>query len=87
MTRDLYFTILVELFTNHILAENTHFKNHIETVEHKIMVLKPANKHQAIQQCHNFKSILIKIFQCHPFLYQVKALQTSLFTELKMTNC
>ena len=29
-TRDLYFTILDEVFTNHILAENTYFTNHIE---------------------------------------------------------
>ena len=29
-TRDLYFTILVEIFTSHILAENTHFTNCIE---------------------------------------------------------
>ena len=35
---------LVEIFTNHILAENIHFTNFIECTEHKIMVLKPANK-------------------------------------------
>ena len=29
-TRDSYFTILVEVFTNHIVAENTYFTNHIE---------------------------------------------------------
>ena len=29
-TRDSYFTILVEVFTNHILVENTYFTNHIE---------------------------------------------------------
>ena len=29
-TRDLYFTILVEVFTNYILAENTHFTNLVE---------------------------------------------------------
>ena len=28
-TRDSYFTILVEVFTNHILAENTNFTNQI----------------------------------------------------------
>ena len=28
MTRDSYFTILVEVFTNHILAKNTNFTNH-----------------------------------------------------------
>ena len=29
-TRDLYFSILVEVFTNHILAENTYFTNRVE---------------------------------------------------------
>ena len=29
-TRDLYFTILVEVFTNHVLAENTYFTNRVE---------------------------------------------------------
>ena len=30
MTCDLYYMIFVEVFTNHTLAENTHFTNHIE---------------------------------------------------------
>ena len=29
MTCDAYFRILIEVFTNHILAENTYFRNHI----------------------------------------------------------
>ena len=29
-TRDIYFMILVEVFMNHILVENTYFTNHIE---------------------------------------------------------
>ena len=28
--RDLYFMILVEVFTNHILAENIHFVNDVK---------------------------------------------------------
>ena len=28
-TRDSYFTILIEVFTNHILTENAHFTNRI----------------------------------------------------------
>ena len=43
MIRDSYFTILVEIFMKHILAENTFFTNQTEWAEHKIMVLKPAN--------------------------------------------
>ena len=30
MTCDSYFTILVEVFTNHILAKHTYFTNRIE---------------------------------------------------------
>ena len=30
MTCGLYYMIFVEVFTNHTLAENTHFTNHIE---------------------------------------------------------
>ena len=30
MTRDSRFTILVEIFTNHISLENSYFTNHIE---------------------------------------------------------
>ena len=85
--RDSHFTILVEIFRNHILAENTYFTKNIEWTEHEIMVLKPANNYQIIWQCHDFKSILIYDLQAHLFLYQVKVLQTSLFTKLKMTSC
>ena len=45
MTRDLYFTILVEVIINHILAKNAYFTNHIEWTEQKLTVLKPANKY------------------------------------------
>ena len=49
-TRDSYFTILVEVFTNHISAENRYFTNHIEWTEHKIMGFKPSNRYQIIWQ-------------------------------------
>ena len=42
-----------------------------------IMVLKPTNKYQDIQQCHNFRNILNNNFQGHPFLYIAKVLQKS----------
>ena len=70
-TLDSYFTILVEVFTNHILAERTYFTNHREWIEHKIMVLKPANKYIIIWQCQNF-NILIDDLQQHPFLCRAK---------------
>ena len=76
MTCDLYFTILVEVFMNHILAWKMYFTNCIEQREHKIMVLKPANKCQIIQHCHNSKKILINYFHHHPFLFQAKVLWT-----------
>ena len=47
-TQDSYFTTLVEVFTNHNLAKNTYFMNHIEQAELKIMVLKPTKKYQII---------------------------------------
>ena len=47
-TRDLYFKIQVEVFTNHILAENTYLLNHRNCTEHKNMVLKPSKKDQII---------------------------------------
>ena len=57
-TRDSYFSILVEVFTNHILAKNTYFMNLIEWSEHKITVLEPADEYEINQQCHIFKSII-----------------------------
>ena len=71
---DLYFMILAEVFMEHILTENTYFTNHIERTEHKIMVLKPANKYQIIWQYHNLKNMLIGNCQHHPFLYRAKVL-------------
>ena len=49
--------------TNHILAENTYFTNHIELTEHKIIVLIPANRYQIIRQFRNFKNIPIDDYQ------------------------
>ena len=42
------------IFHDSILAENKNFMNHLGWTEHKIMVLKPANKSKIIGQCHNF---------------------------------
>ena len=52
--RDSYFTILVEVFTNHFLIEYTYYTNHAKWTEHKIMGFKPGNKYQIIRGCHNF---------------------------------
>ena len=74
MTRDLYFTILVEFFTNHILEENTNFTNHLGWTEQKIMVLKPANKYKIIWQWHDFENIFVDNFLPDPILYQPQVL-------------
>ena len=63
MTHDLYFKTLVQVFTNHVLAESTYFTNYIEWTDLKIMILKSANKYQIICHCHNFKNTLINNFQ------------------------
>ena len=54
MTRDLYFTILVDVFTNHVSAKNTYLTNHIEWTEHNIMEFKTANRYSPITLIHNF---------------------------------
>ena len=71
-THDLYLTILVEVFKNNVLAENTYFTNHLGWAEHRIIVLKPANKYKIIRQCYNFENILIDGFLLHPIIYQAK---------------
>ena len=61
---------------------NKHiFLNYIVWTEHKILVLKLANKYRIIQQYHNFENIFIDNFHHHPFLYWA-----SFYTEPKMTN-
>ena len=60
---DLNLTILVEVFTNHISAENTYFTNYLEWTEHKIMGFKPANRYRIIRQSLLFMiSIIIHFF-------------------------
>ena len=73
-TRDSYFTILVEVFTNHILVENTYFTNHIEWTEHTITALQVF-----LQVCTKLFSnvIILKTFLSaisSMFLYQAKVL-------------
>ena len=72
-TCDLYFTILVEVFMNHISAEN-----HIEWIEHKIMGFKPANRYQIIRKSLlSMISIIIyfivKQKLCKPYFLQSQA--------------
>ena len=73
-THDSYFTILAEVFTNHILAEKTYITNHLAWTEHKTMVLKPANKYKIIRQFHNFENFLINDSLHHPMLCRAKVL-------------
>ena len=68
-THDSYFTIVVKIFANHILAEKTYFANHVEQIEHRIMVLQPANRYKIVCQYHNFRNIIANDFQHHQFLH------------------
>ena len=61
--------ILVEVFANHILGENTFQESYMGWAKYKIMVLKPANMYQIIWQCYKLKNILIDDFQHHSFPY------------------
>ena len=79
MVHDSYFT--VEVFTNHILAENTYFTNRMGWIEHKIMVLTLANKCQNIPPCHNFKNIVFDYFYHHASLHGAKSF-VNIFREL-----
>ena len=67
MMCDLYFMILIKVFTNQILTGKTYFMNHIVWTKQKIMVLKPANKSQIIWQRHNFKKPFTNNFHHHPY--------------------
>ena len=73
-THYLHFKILAEVFTNHILAKKTYITNHLAWTEHKIMVLKPANKYKIICQFHNFENFLINDSLHHPMLCRAKVL-------------
>ena len=85
--RDPYFSILIDVFTNHIVGENLYFSNHMKWTEQKIMGFKPANKYRIIQRFLFLKNILIDDFQHHPFLYWANFLKISFFTVSKLTNC
>ena len=56
------------------MTKSTYFMNQKEWTEHKIIVLKPANKYQIIQQGHNFKNIPVDDFQQHEFIYRANVL-------------
>ena len=63
MTRDSYFMILVEVFTNHILAENTYIHESYRvkrTQDYGLQACKYQTRH-----CHNFKNILTDEFHHH----------------------
>ena len=61
-TRDSYFTIQSEVFSNHILAEHMYFTSHREWTDHKNMFLKPAIKCQINWQSHISSNILMADF-------------------------
>ena len=85
MTHDSYFMVLVEVFTNHNLTENTYLTNHIVWTELKIMVLKSANKYQIIRYYHNFENIVINDFRHHFISSSSKSL-SNIFKKILKTR-
>ena len=83
MTRDSYFMILVEVFMNHILAENTYFMNHIESTEHKIMFLKPTSKYKLFSNIVILKTFLSTISSIIHFFIKQKFCKHHFFKEPK----
>ena len=61
-----YFTILVEIFTNHILAKNIFHQSYRVT---KRQYYEIANKYLINRQFHYFKNIFIDDSQHHSFLF------------------
>ena len=61
-----FFTILVEVFTNHILAKKHIF--HESYRVNKTQDYEIANKYQINRQFYHFKNIFINDSQHHPFL-------------------
>ena len=64
--------VLIPISRNHILAENSYFKNQIEWAEHKIIDLKPAYGTKLVKNVIIQKTTLTDDFKHHPFLYWVK---------------
>ena len=81
MTHDSYFMILVEVFLNHILAENTHFTKSEQNTR-----LWSSNLQISTESFSNV--IILKTFlsTTSSKIHGPKVLQTSFFTEPKMTN-
>ena len=80
-----YFTILVEVFTSHILAKNTYFMNHIEWTKHKIMKLQISTK--LIGSFIILKIFLSTIHSIIHFFFKQKFLKHNLSMESKIINC
>ena len=86
--RDSYFTILVKVFNNHIFYRKHKFhRSYRISIEHKIMVLKPAIKYEIIWYTSpKFETILINDFWHHSIYLLSKRFSNIIFTEPKITN-
>ena len=62
------------------------FHESYEWTEHRIMVLKPANKYQIIWWCPNFENILINDFRQHSISLLSTSFSDIIFTEANIIN-
>ena len=72
-------------FHESYLSRKHVFDKSYRGTEHKIMVLKPANKYQIIWYCHNFENILIDNFWHHSISLLSKSFQIS-FLQIAKTR-
>ena len=63
------------------------FHESYEWTEHRIMVLKPANKYQIIWWCPSFENILINDFQQHSISLLSTSFSDIIFTEANIIYC
>ena len=81
-THDSYFMILVEVFTNHILAQNR-----TQDSLRSDYGLKTSKQVPIFGKCHNFENIFIEHFQHYSISLLSKSFSNIIFTEPQITNC
>ena len=67
--------------------KNIFHESYIEWTEHKVMVLKPANKYQIIWYYHNIENILIDDFWHHSISLLSKSFSNIIFANCKNQTC
>ena len=67
--------------------KNIFHESYIEWTEHKVMVLKPANKYQIIRYWHYFENILIDDCQHYSISLLSKSFSNIIFANCKNQTC